>query len=89
MLEGVLPASRFLFARRALALTNKFSFARGAPANKFLCFGNEASRDRFVGRSVGRLVSLYDINFKKGPKMIYVPVDCLLIQLQGRVAKTR
>ena len=25
----------------------------------FLCFGNEASRDRYVGRSVGRLVDRF------------------------------
>ena len=32
-----------------------------------LCFGNQASRDRFVGQ----LVDLLDTNFKKVPKMIY------------------
>ena len=50
----------------------------------FLCFGNEASRDMYVGRSVGWLVGWLvgvDTNFKKVTKMIYAPVDYLLIQL--------
>ena len=50
-------------------------YVSAAKLLQFLCFGNEASRDRFVGRSVGLLVT----NFKKVPKMICAPVDCLLI----------
>ena len=54
--------------------STKFKHALGT----FLCFGNEASKDRFVvGLSVGLLIT----NFKEVSKMIYVPVNCLLIHL--------
>ena len=52
----------------------------------FLCFDNKASRDRNVGWSVGRSVSLlvgFDTTFKKVPKPY--ERDCYDIIIRGYI----
>ena len=50
-------------------------------SNSAMCyFYAQATKHLGIGMSVGRSVD-FDTNFKKVPKMIYAPVNCLLIQL--------